>query len=82
MKDNVLLQKISFDLLDRLIDKYELETGDAPKYIVMNRWTGSQMVLDAKRTFTFVRECSMYSSYKGIDIAFCDKLQNGEIEVV
>lgn len=82
LKDNIFEMKINYKILDANIDAYRYNhKGEYPNYIIMNRKTMYIMEQDLNSDRIIFMHNS-YQEYHGISIAICDKLKDGEINIV
>lgn len=90
MRGNVLIEKYDVGLIYDLINAYYYKNEKNPSYILMNLYTLSEL-----RCLTTLRyedkiiineegpyKDKRYFMYRGIPIATCEKLEDGEIELL
>ena len=86
VKCNIFETKINYELLNTSLEKYiNSQTGDyirKPNFIIMNTNTKYKMWKDCAPTENWNRKGISYAEYQGIPIAICDKLEDGDIEII
>lgn len=73
---NIEIDKISY-----LINQYEAETGEKPNYLIMNQDTVNLYKCSIKHLSIFLNSNNSETMF-GIDVAICNKLKFGYVEVV
>jgi len=74
--------EINTNEICRLITLYQAKTGEQPNYIIMSRGTCELLKSQIERLIMKCQFNSTVVQFCGIDIAECDKLKFGEVEVV
>ena len=78
MRIKMLELGIDYKILDNIIEKIV----ENPKYIIMNSNTLYKMWKDMTPTESWNKKGVSYTIYHGIPVAICEKLEDGEIEIV
>lgn len=84
MKIN-LIQKLNPEILDKALEDYNYETSQLPKYIIMNEETFKHLKMVPCKYPTDLNynlHEEKYWLYDSFPIAFCGKLNFGEVEIV
>ncbi len=86
MKSNIAIKKVDINLLDDLLKAFYIRNECKPKYILMNTYTfyelRSSIKIDFFDTCTQLCKDRAYYEYEGIPISICQKLEDGEVELL
>lgn len=83
VKCNVFEMKINYNLLNKSIDYYKKDNhGNSPNYLIMNIATKDIMRADVGANSYIAESGAFYATYHGIPIAICNKMNDGEIDIV
>lgn len=79
---NITETKINYNILNKSIDEYRFHHfGNFPNYLIMNRKTMYllEQDLNPDKIIIMHRE---YQEYHGVPISICEKLKDGEVDVI
>jgi hypothetical protein len=86
MKSNIAIKKVDINLLDDLLKAFYIRNKCKPKYILMNTYTFYELKNSIKIEYynTYAHLCKdrTYYEYEGIPISICQKLEDGEVELL
>lgn len=81
------LYSIDIKILEKAIATYQQQTNEDPNYIIMNanteRIIQTECGLTAYTTIESYKDSNIkYCTFWGIPVAFCNRLNDGEIELI
>ena len=93
MKSNIAIKKIDINLLDDLLKAFYVRNECKPKYILMNFYTFYELKnstyelknstkIEYFNTYAQLYKDRAYYEYEGIPISICQKLEDGEVELL
>lgn len=77
--------KIDFDEIRKQIALYEKEYYEKPRYIIINCKTRDRMKMERvieNNLFARSNDANYFQALFGVPIAVCNKLSDGEVELV
>lgn len=79
---NILKVEINYDIIDKSMNVYSYQNeGKKPQYIIINQNTLDKIKkYDCNEPEFYFKE--NYPTYHGIPIAICNKLEDGDIDIV